>query len=60
MTELQIKKLSEGCVTLFTNREFFGHGREILLTQEARKELIDFMWENYPEEMVEIEQRHLP
>ena len=60
MTELKITKLPNDCITLFANREFFGHGREILLTQEARKELIDFMWGNYPEEMVEIEQRHLP
>ena len=60
MTELQIVKLGNGCVTLFTNREFFGHGREILLTHEARTELIDFLWINYPEEMGESCQGHMP
>ena len=39
---------------------FFGHGREILITPEARIELIDFLFENYPEEIGEAEERHMP
>ena len=60
MTELKITKLPNDCITLFANREFFGQGREILITPEARTELIDFLCENYPEETCEAEQRHMP
>ena len=60
MTELKIEKLSDGCISLFTNREFFGHGREMLLTKEAQIELMDFFWEHFPEELIEVEQRHMP
>jgi hypothetical protein len=60
MTELTIKALSDGCITLFSTREFFGYGREILITPEARIELMDFLFENFPEEMGEAEERHMP
>jgi hypothetical protein len=50
MNELEIKKLPNNCVTLFTNREFFGYGRGILLTPEAQTELIDWFQKNIPEE----------
>jgi hypothetical protein len=53
MSELEITKLDNGCITLFANREFFGHGREILITPEARTELMNFLFENYPEEIKE-------
>ena len=60
MTELKITKLPDNCITLFTNREFFGHGREMLLTREAQIELMDFLWINCPDEMGESMQRHMP
>jgi hypothetical protein len=60
MTELKIKTLSDGCVTLFSNREFFGYGREILITPEARIELMDFLFENYPDETIKVGERHMP
>jgi hypothetical protein len=56
MSELKIVKLPDGSITLFTNREIFGHGREILITPEARTELMNFLFENYSEE---IKERHL-
>ena len=44
MSELEITDKAGGCAILVSaTKEYFGYGRECLLTEEAQEELLDYM-----------------
>ena len=52
--ELVIIDRVQRSITLNSTREFFGYGSQILLTEQAQHEFINWLWKNRKGEMIEL------